>query len=91
MAALVLHLQAEAEIDLFAGLQSVGQARVMFDLPAARIGVDAERRVDQGSVLLQQPIYPVGVSAAFLVRGQCQNEVALWLEALLPETDQVRH
>ena len=81
------HLEMEILIHLLAGLHFVRQVLALADVAAAAF-VERELRIDQVLVVLDQPLGAVEI-AAFLVRGQRQDQIAIRCEAFFLQPDQV--
>ena len=87
VAALVRDLQIEVAIELLGGLHGVEQLLAGALAPAAAF-VQAELRLDQRAMIVDQPRDAV-VVAAFFIRGERDDDVALGLQAFLSIADQV--
>ena len=87
VAAGVLRLEREILVDLLAGLHAVVDVLAVLDRPPAAL-VQPVLGVDQLTVVGDEPLHAVEV-ASLLVGGQGDDDVAVGLEALLLEADQV--
>ena len=89
MSAFVLHLQPVGADILLAHLNIVRDALAVYHVAPAAF-VQAVLGVDQVAVILEQPDHAVVRAAAFLVRGQGDDQIAIRLPALALVANQVR-
>ena len=68
-------------VELFAGIDGEDGRLAVMQLHAAAVGVEDIFGVDEIAMVLDEPIDTIGF-AAFLIRGQGENDVALRTKAL---------
>ena len=89
VAAFAFHFQQEALINLFARLHGIEKLLATTHRTATAF-VQAIVRLKQAAMIFDEPVYAVE-SAAFFVRRQCDDDVAVWRKAFLFEANQIRH
>ena len=89
VASLVPDVELEADRHFFAGLDAVADRLALVQTDAAPF-IQGELRIDQIAVILQEPPDPHHVAVEDLFVGfKNDNDVAVGLEAFLPEPDQI--
>src|SRR5580765_8614758 len=88
MAAVALYFQAKIDIVFLAGLHAEQKALAFLGFKVAGIGVDAVFGVDPFAMVLDEPLYAVGL-AAFFVRRESDDQIAGRNPAFFFEADEV--